>query len=109
MPGVGSLKCIVIFWGVYAIVSSYVSCILLRILFWGRRACSRVGALIRHFGGVWPFSGSACVCVRACGLYLKSRVGHGLAPRFLRFIRLVSFSDTLLVVSFEAAFAVLKG
>ena len=77
----------VIFWGVYAIVSSYVSCILLRILFWG----------------------SACVCVRACGLYLKSRVGHGLAPRFLRFIRLVSFSDTLLVVSFEAAFAVLKG
>ena len=98
-----------IFWGVYAIVFSYVSCILLHILFWGRRACGRVGALIGRFGGVWPFSGSACVCVRACGLYVKSRVGHGLAPRFQRFIRLVSFSDTLLVVSFEATFAVQKG
>ena len=100
MPGVGSLTCIVIFWGMYAIVFSYVSCILLRILFWCRRACSWVGALIRRFGGVWPFAGSACVCVGmgagggACGLYLKSRVGRGLAPRFLRFIRLVSFSDT---------------
>ena len=108
MPGVGGLKCIMVFWSVYAIVFGYVSCILLCILFWCRRACSRVGALIRRFGGVWPFSGSSCVSVRACGLYLKSRVGHALAPRFLRFIGLVSFSDTLLVVSFEAAFAVLK-
>ena len=69
----------------------------------------RLGSLLRSWGDYWWFLWELWVFVglgmalsrlwEACGLCPKSRAWREHAPRFPRFILLVSFSDTLLVVS----------
>ena len=53
----------------------------------------------------WPFPD----CGVACGLCPKSRAWRTRTPHLPRFILLVSFSDTLLLVSIVNIFVVLKG
>ena len=54
------------------------------------------GGRIGPAGGLgWPFAG----CGGACGLRPESRARYARVPRLPRFVLLVSFSGTLLVVS----------
>ena len=54
------------------------------------------GGRVGPAGGLgWPFAGYGW----ACGLRPKSRARYARAPRLPRFVLLVSFSDTLLLVS----------